>query len=439
MKKIFGKFSKTNSCKQSQRGAMLVELLLSIALAAAMLPFVLKLQEQNKSRAENIVAAGEIKIVRNALEKYMSAHKNELLTPLDKTITRVKISDLSDFGLPEYLEKSNKFQLRILKTPDRGGRAALQGIVIMSGDYTALRTRKIAEIGGANTGFIDDKNVYGAFGTLHTGLNDIGGDLSNNSVTEATKGFLTSDEYIMRLPSDDKSDATFSGDLSLGGHDIINADLVNAKNLTLNETLASESVNTTKIIFNSRPTIENEFNVYNEATVNGNLSSDGRDFNISKKLTIGNKANFSLVTASELWVNKLSLSGLQISSSQSELKIGKMIDMSGGQITATTANIGFSGSITPRLYVASKIQDAANSDYFWDTTTNSAVFNDISIPVLNKMARKIIASNNTQGTESEKLMTAVSANANATATDFINAVENMKKIVTSKYQNLNLP
>lgn len=422
-----------------QNGAMMTELLLSIALAAAMLPFLLKMQKNSAQRAQDIAMATDIKLVQYSLEKYMDANKKILLATIGKNITRVKISDLAKFDLPDYLANNNKFNLRILKTPDMNGHTSLQGVVILNDDtYSAVRTRKIAEFVGANAGVVDEKNIHGAFGTWNITRGHLGGEIKTNASATSTRGVLKGLEYIWRKPSPDLSDATFASSLSLGGHNIIDADIINAKNIQLSETLASESIKSDKIIFNSRPTLDEKFVVSGESTVSGNLSSDSKNLEISNSLTISEIAKIYSLTAKDLFVNNLATNGIYTNGNTPEIKIGKIIDISGGKIVADIASIGFTGSITPRLYIASKIEDPTNSNYFWDATNSSAVLNDIELPLLNQLATVAVSETADKKTEAYKIMMTVASNTNATVSDYVNALDQIKTIVNTKYENLNL-
>ena len=73
-KRLFSVFNR-------QRGGMLVELMLSIALAAIIIPFVFRYQEQAVSRAKNIAVTKQMESVQNSLERYIVENKTELIPP----------------------------------------------------------------------------------------------------------------------------------------------------------------------------------------------------------------------------------------------------------------------------------------------------------------------------------------------------------------------
>ncbi|MCL2369174.1 MAG: hypothetical protein FWC83_00685, partial [Alphaproteobacteria bacterium] len=69
----------------------MIELLLALALAAAMLPFLFRQEEQRIARAENVRIANEIAVVRDSLERFMDVRQNELFRiSMARHITRVE-------------------------------------------------------------------------------------------------------------------------------------------------------------------------------------------------------------------------------------------------------------------------------------------------------------------------------------------------------------
>ena len=51
-----------------QHGGMLIELMMTICLAAIVIPFIFRYQQNAVLRARNIVIANQLEIVQNALE-----------------------------------------------------------------------------------------------------------------------------------------------------------------------------------------------------------------------------------------------------------------------------------------------------------------------------------------------------------------------------------
>ena len=163
--------------RENQKGGMLIELMMSIALAAIIIPFVFRYQQISVSRARNIAVVKQMENVQSALERYIVENKINLMKPTGKNITRIEIDDLVDYGLPEYIAQtySNDYQLRILKSADKSNKSILQGIVILSNsDITPLRTREIVNLGGGKFGFVEGNSTYGGFGAYRINASDFG-------------------------------------------------------------------------------------------------------------------------------------------------------------------------------------------------------------------------------------------------------------------------
>ncbi|MCL2748864.1 MAG: hypothetical protein FWE50_02195 [Alphaproteobacteria bacterium] len=423
-----------------QRGSMMVEILLSLAIAAAALPFVLREMDTRTIRAENVRIARDIGSVRDALEKYMELHKRELLTPIGATITRVRISDLKEFGtLPkEY----NRFQARILKSRDRGGRAVLSGLVVFdSENISPVRTREIAELGGESTGFVEKSEAYGAFGTWRSKTNVFDVKFGKDAIVESTGTILSGGDFLWRLPSPDSADATMLSDLSLGGYNIKEAGLVDAYNAEFKEIMKAGFINARKVQISPRPNWDTFFAVSGEALVSGSLTSDSRSMEVGTELYLNSTARLSRLDAGELWVRDLTLSGLSISGSEKPalLRVNQTIDMVRGRVTARSITVGYAGTIAPRLSVSEKVEDSENPGYFWDFRSDTAVFHDSSFAILNKMMKDAVKSESKASkTVTEDIMGKVSANSNATVSDFVRALNDIQNRVRQKYNGLNM-
>lgn len=210
--------------RNRMRGGMLVELLISVALAAIIMPFIFRYQENIAVRAENIAITRRMSEIQGALERYIMENRTELLRTVGRTITRVNISDLAQYGLsPDLASASDMYQLRILKSSDISGRATLQGVIVFSSDeITPMRTREIVSLGGGNMGFIDGTAAYGTFGAWRADTIDLGLS-ATDGVIETTAVNTDNALYLWRVPSDDASDATMLSGLNLGWHNITNA------------------------------------------------------------------------------------------------------------------------------------------------------------------------------------------------------------------------
>ena len=77
---------------KSQHGGMLVELMMTIALAAIIIPFVFRYQQTAVERARNVAVTRQMESVQTALERYIVENKTELMKPKGKNISRVKIT-----------------------------------------------------------------------------------------------------------------------------------------------------------------------------------------------------------------------------------------------------------------------------------------------------------------------------------------------------------
>ena len=231
--------------KNTSRGSMLVELLLSIALASIIIPFVFRYQQDAVTRAQNVAITNEMTEIQVALERYIMAHRTDLLGTVGRNITRVKLDDLAEFGVPETVLNNgrDRYQLRVLKSSDTGAGATLQGVVVReSSDITPMRTREIVNLSGGSMGFVDGTHAYGTFGAWHTDTVDIGVDMEN-ALVETTNINRDGALYLWRVPSDSVDDATMMSPLNLGGHDIIGAKFLNANNIDF-----AEGLNSLKIV-----------------------------------------------------------------------------------------------------------------------------------------------------------------------------------------------
>ena len=220
--------------KFNQRGSMLVELLMSVALAAIIMPFIFRYQQSVVQRAENIAITHEMSDINETLERYIFDNREKLLNTVGRNITRVNISDLAEYGLsPDLAKAGDKYQLRILKSNDIEDRATLQGIIVFSSDeITPMRTREIVALGGDNMGFIQGNRAYGTFGAWRADTIDLGINVTDG-IVETTSVNRDNALYLYRVPTDNASDAMMLSGLNLGGHDITNATFFDASTVQL--------------------------------------------------------------------------------------------------------------------------------------------------------------------------------------------------------------
>lgn len=425
----------------NSRGSMLVELLLSVALAALIIPFLFRYQHSSIERAQNIAITNQMTEIQVALERYIVANRDELLRTVGRNITRVELDELAEFGVPQSVLDAGdeKYQLRILKSSDASGQSTLQGVIVRaSDDITPLRTREIVNLSGGSMGFVDGTHAYGTFGAWHTDALDMGVDI-DNGIIETTSVNRDNALYLWRVPSENPDDAKMMSPLNLGGHDIKNAAFINSDYATFNEGLTAKEIVSDKIIFDNRTTIDTVFST-DAATVSGMLSSDSKNMEISGRLSLADTAKMSSLTAENLWVSKLTLSGLSIEADHdlALLKINQSLDMTSGRIEAVFVSVGFAGSMTPRLVVYDRIEDSTNPQYYWDVKSKTARFSDASFVELNRMATLATYYEGDNSTSAGQIFGAVSANKNATVSDYMNAISEIQKRVSAKYRLLNL-
>ncbi len=426
------------------RGGMLVELLLSVALAAIVLPFVFQYQTRAVRRAENIVVMRQMQTIQSALERYIADNRTRLLNTVGKNITRVELSDLYEYGVSSDVINSgaDKYQLRILKSRTSQSGPTLQGVVVLNDDeITPLRTREIVQLSGGDMGFVDGARAYGTFGAWQADTIDLG-VTSHGGIIETTSVNRDNALYLWRVPSDVASDATMLSGLSLGGHDIMNVSSFNAATAEFNEVLAIGATAARTSIFKNRTTIDKEFQS-STVTVAGGMSSDSKTLEVSNTLRLSDTGKFTNFTADDLWVTNLTLSGLSVSdtSTISILKVNDALDMTAGRIDAMYVTVSFTGSVTPRLEVHNRIEDSVNPSYYWDagSSSNRANFADASFVELTRMAPLAVRySGAGRATSASQIFDAVAANKNATVSDFMNAITEIQEKVRTKYRRLNL-
>lgn len=428
-----------NSVKSS-RGGMLVELLLSVALAAVIMPFLFQYQENAVRRAENVVITRQISEIQTVLERYIVDNRENLLNTVGRTITRVNISELAPYGLSEsVLDSADKYQMRILKSSEAGAGASLQGVIVMSTDgISALRTRQIVSSAGGDMGFIEGTRAYGAFGTWRADTIDLGVNMTDG-IVGTTSVNLNNALYLWRVPSDSAADATMMSALNLGGHNIDNATFFNGTSINFDETLTAAALASDNIVFQNRTTIDKIFET-TTSTVSGALSSDSRTLDIAGTFTMSDLGKFSSFNADDLWVTNLTLGGLSISSDATVpvIKVGQSVDMTAGRINAMYATVGFTGSITPRLNVTTRIEDSVNSNYYWDASGKTANFFDAIFRTLNDDLAVQAVRLDTHDTFTRQRFAKIAANSNATISEYMNAISEIQNKVRAKYRQLNL-
>lgn len=435
--KIWKKIFSHNS---ENRGTVLIEFLLTIALAGTLVPFIYSYQTRAITRAENIKITRQMEKIQSVLERYIVENKDRLMTTVGRNIIKVNLSDLIDYGMDSEFVKtaSDKYQIRILKSVDAGDQSALQGVIVLNdSEITPLRTRQIVSMGDDKIGFVDGNRAYGGFGTWRASIADLGID-GQSGIVRTTAINRDSALYLWRVPSSGGADATMLSALNLGGRDIQNASFVNAGGLKLDEILNAKRIVTNDLIFQNRTTIDSDYKTQT-AIVSGTMSGDSKNISVNGTFFLNDLGKFSSFTADNLWVNALTLSGLSTPSGGAAiLRTGGLLDMTEGRVSAMFVTVGFTGSLTAKLSVKEKIVDSANPDYYWNVQSRVANLADISAPTLADMATRALRRESVSGTVATQLFGAVVANKNATMADFMNAINEIQNRVRVKYQMLNL-
>ncbi len=432
------KVSSNSDCRS--RGGMMLEILLSLAIASAALPFVLRQLDDRTHRAENVSVARDIAMTRDALERYMDARKRELLAPTGSAVTRVRMRDLVEYGnIPKNYDK---FQARIIKSKDASGRAVLSGMVIFdSADISPVRTREIAELGGEGSGFVERNEAYSAFGTWRSKTSIFDAQFGKDSVVESTGTILSGGDFLWRLPSNEPLDGSMASDLSMGGYGINDAQQIDSYSADFTEILRANLISARKVQITPRANFESALNVSGEAMVMGAMTSDSRNAQISSEMFLNGEARLTRLDTAELWVGDLNLNGLSVGGSEKPaiLKVGQTIDITRGRITARIATVGYSGSVAPKIVVTERMEDPDNRAYYWDLKSGDAQFFDVSAGQLNQMMKNAIrAESKSPKTTTETIISQVAANNNATVSDYARALGEIQSKVMIKYNRLKL-
>lgn len=424
----------------NNRGSVLLEFLFATALVAMVLPFVFQYQQRAVMHAKNIAVTRQMQQIQTVLERYMVANKDKMLKTVGRNIIRLSLQDLVEFGLDENVVSGsgNKYQLRILKSYDKNNHATLQGIIILNDDnITPLRTREIVSLGDGNTGFIDGVRAYGGFGTWRTDVANMNLDKVSGLI-QTTNVKRDNALYLWRLPSENSGDSMMLSSLNLGWHNLNNTGFLNTDNMELDEKFTSEKIVANEMIFSNRTAIDTTYNTTN-SLVSGSMSADSKNMDVSGVFYLSDVAKVSTFTTDNLWVNRLTLSGVSSSDSwTSVLKANQGLDMTAGRISALYVTVGFSGSITPKLIVNKKIIDSKNSNYYWDLADRVANLGDINSPELIRVATSVLKKESDNKTVSTQIFNSVVTNKNATMSDYMNAITEMQKQVRAKYRLLNL-
>ena len=84
------------------------------------------------------------------------------------------------------------------------------------------------------------------------------------------------------------------------------------------------------------------------------------------------------------------------------------------------------------------IEDSTNPEYYWDVENNIANLSDVSLQELNRMAQLAVYEEKNTDTDTWSIFSSVVSNKNATASDYMNAINEIQNRVRQKYTKLNL-
>lgn len=419
MMKYIGK----KSFLKSQRGGMLVELMLSITIAAIILPFIVRYQQNAISRAKNIAVAKQIEIVQNALERYINDRKSTFLQHVGNHNFSVKISELEDYGLPEHIvdDYGQDYQLSVLKSGS-GDNIVLQGVVVLNNkDISSFRTREIANLGNGKYGFVDGREVYGGFNVFQTSTASLGlEDDITTGIVGTTETTATSDNsmYLWRVPTDNPKDSTMRSNLNLNGQNVVNIGTLNVSGSfaffntlkvgQIEELSTLEFKNTALLKDVSYDT--NELKLIN----GGNISGDSNHtvFVTNGNFDIIKTGTFGIIETNELIVNKdLKLNGLTISKDTEIKRIGgttvvdsvdaNEIFIKGTLVDKVPADKSPVGTVTTNLRVNTKISSGIKPGFEWDLTKNTGKLNDVVLTDLKGLIQKFCNDPNYYDSEAE--------------------------------------
>ena len=237
MKKTYKKFCFKHN---SQFGGMLLEMMLSVALAAITIPFVARYQKNTIELARNVAVVKQMDILRGSLERCIVENRSIFLLQTGDFVFSENNMDpskadcliLSDddgvyglinYGLtPEFVnDYKNDYSLRIRKSKDETGQAVLQGIVLLkNGNVNTLSTREIVNLGGGQVGFTDGNYVRGGFNAFSTEKTNYGLTTDDQGIIQTTDTMRGDSKYLWRTADASQDDRTMLSFLNLDGHDI---------------------------------------------------------------------------------------------------------------------------------------------------------------------------------------------------------------------------
>jgi len=417
--------------KNHQHGGMLMELMLSVAISAVLIPFIFNYQKNTIERARNIAVVKQMEIVQNALEKCIESNRAELMKPASTNYIYTDGSEclmltdgtgqhgLIKYGLNESFVNDYKddYVLRILlkKKSANSNTGVLQGVVLLQQNgITAMRTREIVDVGGGKLGYTNANTVYGGFDSFETQSSNLG--LTNmNGVVGITSAIrrATNNQYLWRLPTDAAADSTMLSDLDIGENEIENIGTLTGQDIYFDSYIGA-MIESRNLTF--------EKNV-NKSLSDSNIGGDSRLSAVMKpnadttcslegygdaSLSISSQAKFK----GNVYCQKYTTNNLNINTTANVKEFystgeeGTLFTSSGGdrsihsiqKPTNKASNVVVSGNLSlPNLTVKCIAPiDATNTVHYYNVSGDvcggegyKASFYDIKIEKLGKLMRKV--------------------------------------------------
>lgn len=419
--------------KNHQHGGMLMELMLSVAISAVLIPFIFNYQKNTIERARNIAVVKQMEIVQNALEKCIESNRAELMKPASTNYIYTEGSEclmltdgtgqhgLIKYGLNESFVNDYKddYVLRILlkKKSANSNTGVLQGVVLLQQDgITAMRTREIVDVGGGKLGYTNANTVYGGFDSFETQSSNLG--LTNmNGVVGITSAIrrATNNQYLWRLPTDAAADSTMLSDLDIGGNDIENIGTLTGQDIYFDSYIGA-MIESRNLTF--------EKNV-NKSLSDSNIGGDSRLSAVMKpnddttcslegygdaSLTVSTQSNFKNLYCKEYTTNNLTVKdtaivnkfGVTNTTEKTSFKSSDGDRSIHGiqKPTDKETNVVVSGNLSlPGLAVSKCFApvDVKDEDHYYNVASNGcgrgddlkASFNNIKIKKLGEVMRKV--------------------------------------------------
>jgi len=380
----------------SQHGGMLLELMLSLAIAAIIIPFVFRYQKNTVERARNVAIAKQIEIVQHAMERCINFHQDEFFLHVGAFIFAepkyhcLSLEELVAFGLDENFAKDFKdsYVMRVLKSADNNGQATLQGVVLLADttNLTALRTREIVNIGGGQLGFVENDNVLGGYNSFDTDKQNFGLDTYESGLVKTTEIMRGNTKYIWRVPDEtgNNINATMNTWLNLGYQDIENVKKMGASVgsfIEVNSKKASSNIPEYTINVNGTTTFYDRAYFGNGFSLTGNSIKVGSESSPANMYVTGaldiSNISAGTTTFSSLTTANLTKTGdsntLFLTSSTGKISGTNFKSGGGMQACSFTADKVITSNVETSGLSIKKLLKTENEKYYWNTTDRSIV------------------------------------------------------------------